>query len=130
MLTFWKPGTVGPGSTLDRAAEAGSGITISSSLSSLSLQSQRERLPIFKHSTSAAYESIRSYCVTTLGSHFRGKIIILCREIWCSHRCRPNRLRKNYTSVSDPMSSSTHVLLCPQSFPSTFSKQAGLQEIM
>jgi ATP-dependent RNA helicase DDX35 len=52
MLSFWKPGTVGPGSTLDRAteAEAEGNLVISSSISSQSLQYQRERLPIFKHS--------------------------------------------------------------------------------
>jgi ATP-dependent RNA helicase DDX35 len=51
MLNFWKPGTVGPGSSLDRATEAEDGLVVSSSLSSLSIQAQRERLPIFKHST-------------------------------------------------------------------------------
>ena len=50
-LQFWKPGTVGPGSNLDRASQTEEFIVPSApSSSSLSLQSARERLPIFKHS--------------------------------------------------------------------------------
>ncbi|OJA08224.1 hypothetical protein AZE42_09393 [Rhizopogon vesiculosus] len=49
-LTFWKPGTTGPGSTLDRATEdEGNVVQSAPSHSSLSLQAQRERLPIWKH---------------------------------------------------------------------------------
>ncbi|EPQ58523.1 P-loop containing nucleoside triphosphate hydrolase protein [Gloeophyllum trabeum ATCC 11539] len=49
-LTFWKPGTVGPGSTFDRASEAEENIvSYAPSSSLLSVQAQRERLPIFKH---------------------------------------------------------------------------------
>ena len=47
-LQFWKPGTQGPGSTLDRATEA-EGHVIPSAISNLGIQDQRERLPIFKH---------------------------------------------------------------------------------
>ncbi|KIJ69552.1 hypothetical protein HYDPIDRAFT_80977 [Hydnomerulius pinastri MD-312] len=50
-LTFWKPGTAAPGSSLDRATQE-EGIVIQSnpqSYSSLSIQAQRERLPITKH---------------------------------------------------------------------------------
>ena len=48
---FWKPGTTGPGSTLDRASEAEGGAFLPSapiSFGQLSLQDQRETLPIFK----------------------------------------------------------------------------------
>lgn len=49
-LTFWKPGTVRPGSSVDRASEAeGDVLTSKPSSTSLGIQSQRERLPIFKH---------------------------------------------------------------------------------
>ncbi|OAX33583.1 P-loop containing nucleoside triphosphate hydrolase protein [Rhizopogon vinicolor AM-OR11-026] len=49
-LTFWKPGTTGPGSTLDRATEdEGNVVQSAPSHGSLSLQAQRERLPIWKH---------------------------------------------------------------------------------
>lgn len=51
-LQFWKPGTQGPGSSLDRATESEE--TIVHALpgsSSLGIQAQRERLPIFKHSS-------------------------------------------------------------------------------
>ncbi|KAJ6611780.1 P-loop containing nucleoside triphosphate hydrolase protein [Mycena sp. CBHHK59/15] len=47
-LKFWKPGTAGPGSSLDRETEA-EDYAVPSAVSSLSIQSQRERLPIFKH---------------------------------------------------------------------------------
>lgn len=49
-LKFWKPGTTGPGSSLDRASEQEGSIIQSAPItSSLSIQGQRERLPIFKH---------------------------------------------------------------------------------
>ncbi|KAJ8592580.1 P-loop containing nucleoside triphosphate hydrolase protein [Rhizopogon salebrosus TDB-379] len=49
-LTFWKPGTAGPGSTLDRATEEeGNVVQSAPSHGSLSLEAQRERLPIWKH---------------------------------------------------------------------------------
>lgn len=49
-LTFWKPGTVGPGSSLDRASELEETVVpYAPSNSYLSIQSQQERLPIFKH---------------------------------------------------------------------------------
>jgi len=56
-MQFWKPGTTGPGSTLDRATEV-EGNVIPSALpySQLSIQAQRERLPIFKHRESLAVE--------------------------------------------------------------------------
>ena len=49
-MQFWKPGTVGPGSLLDRASET-EDVVLSSAPTpaALSLQAQRERLPIFKH---------------------------------------------------------------------------------
>lgn len=51
-LQFWKPGTVGPGSNLDRATETEENVVQSAPISSLlSIQAARERLPIFKHST-------------------------------------------------------------------------------
>ncbi|KIK45926.1 hypothetical protein CY34DRAFT_801085 [Suillus luteus UH-Slu-Lm8-n1] len=49
-LTFWKPGTAGPGSTLDRATEEeGNVVQSAPSHGSLSVQAQRERLPIWRH---------------------------------------------------------------------------------
>ncbi|KAF9532436.1 P-loop containing nucleoside triphosphate hydrolase protein [Crepidotus variabilis] len=49
-LTFWKPGTAGPGSSLDRSAEIEEAIVPYAPANSyLSIQSQQERLPIFKH---------------------------------------------------------------------------------
>ncbi|KAJ3476329.1 hypothetical protein NLI96_g11231 [Meripilus lineatus] len=56
-LQFWKPGTAGPGSTLDRATETEDAVISSAPLlsSSYSIQSARERLPIFKHRDKLLY---------------------------------------------------------------------------
>ncbi|KZP24870.1 pre-mRNA splicing factor [Athelia psychrophila] len=54
-LNFWKPGTTGPGSTLDRATEAEGNVVQSAPSYSSSIQSQRERLPIFKHREKLLY---------------------------------------------------------------------------
>ena len=72
-LTFWKPGTVGPGSTFDRASELEETIVpYAPSNSYLSIQSQQERLPIFKHRCgsllysyhwSDPYLQVKSYCI-------------------------------------------------------------------
>ncbi|KDQ29090.1 hypothetical protein PLEOSDRAFT_1039866 [Pleurotus ostreatus PC15] len=55
-LQFWKPGTSAPGSTLDRDTQAeGSLISSAPSYAPLSVQSQRERLPIYKHRDKILY---------------------------------------------------------------------------
>ena len=46
-LAFWKPGTSGPGSNLDRASEVEE--TFLPYAPSNSIQLQREQLPIYKH---------------------------------------------------------------------------------
>jgi ATP-dependent RNA helicase DDX35 len=53
-MQFWKPGTTAPGSSLDRETEA-EDYAVPSAISSLSIQSQRERLPIFKHRTYSVF---------------------------------------------------------------------------
>jgi ATP-dependent RNA helicase DDX35 len=58
-LTFWKPGTTGPGSTLDRATEAEGNVVQSAPSYNSSIQAQRERLPIFKHSSMDDRKEIR-----------------------------------------------------------------------
>ncbi|KAG2352636.1 P-loop containing nucleoside triphosphate hydrolase protein [Suillus spraguei] len=63
-LTFWKPGTAGPGSTLDRATEEeGNVVQSAPSQSSLSIQAQRERLPIWQHRKNLLH-CIEKYGVT------------------------------------------------------------------
>ncbi|KAF9233931.1 P-loop containing nucleoside triphosphate hydrolase protein [Melanogaster broomeanus] len=58
-LSFWKPGTTAPGSSLDRATQdEGTVIQSAPSQSSLSLQAQRERLPISKHRDKILYFTI------------------------------------------------------------------------
>lgn len=52
-MQFWKPGTVAPGSSLDRATETEENVLSSApSTAAISVQSARERLPIHQHSTS------------------------------------------------------------------------------
>ena len=50
-LQFWKPGSSAPGSSLDRATNLEENIIPSAPAVSagLSIQSHRERLPIYKH---------------------------------------------------------------------------------
>ncbi|RXW18103.1 hypothetical protein EST38_g7750 [Candolleomyces aberdarensis] len=48
-LTFWKPGTVGPGSTLDRVPDS-EAIVVSAPP-----QESRDRLPIYKHRQKLLY---------------------------------------------------------------------------
>jgi ATP-dependent RNA helicase DDX35 len=53
-MSFWKPGTIGPGSTLDRGTEED--LIVSAPFPpSFSGLPQRERLPIFKHSEHPEY---------------------------------------------------------------------------
>ena len=49
-LAFWKPGSAGPGSTLDRASQGEENVIATPANSSLSIDAQRQRLPIYKHS--------------------------------------------------------------------------------
>ncbi|THH20964.1 hypothetical protein EW146_g488 [Bondarzewia mesenterica] len=55
-LQFWKPGTTGPGSALDRATANEENLVSSAPISSsLSIQALRERLPVFKHRDKILY---------------------------------------------------------------------------
>ncbi|PVF95655.1 P-loop containing nucleoside triphosphate hydrolase protein [Serendipita vermifera] len=64
-MQFWKPGTVAPGSSLDRATETEGHLLQSAPISTtfVSLQQQRERLPIFKYKKQLLY-AIEQYGVT------------------------------------------------------------------
>lgn len=58
-LQFWRPGTLKPGSNVDRATEVEDNVVPSAPASaSLSIQAQRERLPIYKHSNVKSPEQI------------------------------------------------------------------------
>ncbi|KAG2183343.1 hypothetical protein INT43_006348 [Umbelopsis isabellina] len=63
-MAFWKPGTVAPGSTVDRETENETSeiltVIADQSYRYLSIQQQRERLPIFKSRTQLLY-LIESY---------------------------------------------------------------------
>ncbi|BEJ09885.1 hypothetical protein CcaverHIS641_0608000 [Cutaneotrichosporon cavernicola] len=63
-LQFWKPGTVAPGSSLDRETEAEGALAISSARAgNLSLEGARQRLPIYKHRSNLLW-CIERYAVT------------------------------------------------------------------
>ncbi|KAI0371843.1 pre-mRNA splicing factor [Pilatotrama ljubarskyi] len=72
-LQFWKPGTVGPGSTLDRATETEDYIVPSAPTTSLSLHAARERLPIFKHRDRLLYAVETFGVVILVGQTGSGK---------------------------------------------------------
>ena len=66
-LKFWKPGTAVPGSSLDRASEQeGSLVQSTPFTSSLSIQDQRERLPIFQHRVFRYFLSTRAQLISVL----------------------------------------------------------------
>ncbi|TBU50208.1 pre-mRNA splicing factor [Dichomitus squalens] len=71
-IQFWKPGTVGPGSNLDRATETEDNI-VQSAPSSLSLQAARERLPIYQHKQSLLYAVEKHGVVVLVGQTGSGK---------------------------------------------------------
>ncbi|KAF9475332.1 P-loop containing nucleoside triphosphate hydrolase protein [Pholiota conissans] len=55
-LIFWKPGTAGPGSNVDRASEKEENVVpYAPQDSHLSIQRQQERLPIYKHKEKLLY---------------------------------------------------------------------------
>ncbi|KAG2149203.1 putative ATP-dependent RNA helicase DHX35-like protein [Suillus clintonianus] len=85
-LTFWKPGTAGPGSTLDRATEEeGNVVQSAPSHGSLSIQAQRERLPIWKHRQKLLH-CVEKYGVTiVVGQTGSGKTTLSPR-IWMGFR--------------------------------------------
>ncbi|KAH6918851.1 pre-mRNA splicing factor [Coprinopsis sp. MPI-PUGE-AT-0042] len=63
-MSFWRPGAVAPGSSLDRVSEAEAVIT-ASPLQSSSPYDQRTRLPIYKHRDKLLY-SIETYGVVII----------------------------------------------------------------
>ncbi|KAJ7734918.1 P-loop containing nucleoside triphosphate hydrolase protein [Mycena maculata] len=71
-LQFWKPGTTAPGSSLDRETE-GEEYAVPSAISSLSIQSQRERLPIFKHRDKLLYAVEKYGVIIVVGQTGCGK---------------------------------------------------------
>ncbi|KAJ7849116.1 P-loop containing nucleoside triphosphate hydrolase protein [Mycena olivaceomarginata] len=71
-MQFWKPGTTAPGSSLDRETEA-EDYAVPSAISSLSIQSQRERLPIFKHRDKLLYAIEKHGVIIVVGQTGCGK---------------------------------------------------------
>jgi len=126
-LTFWKPGTVGPGSTLDRASELEETVVpYAPSNSYLSIQSQQERLPIFKHRKPNAHTYHLSeppagenllYCIEKYG------VVIVVGQTGCGKTTRKlancfkeciissfkNFRNTSFRVVGLPMAMSSHV---------------------
>ena len=95
-LQFWKPGTVAPGSTLDRATETEENIVPSGPItSSLGIQSQRERLPIFKHSKCSLWLGVS----VLMPRVFRGEAAVLYREARCGDTCGTDWQWEDYSCV-------------------------------
>lgn len=126
-LSFWKPGTAAPGSSLDRVTQEQEGVIPSApSDNSLSLQAQRERLPIAKYRT---YCTIFSRLLRLTA--FRPQAPILRRTV-SSHYCRwANGIRENYTYVSQLRVYYTLAqFLSPKNFPNICRKPDGLLKVM
>ncbi|KAI9362530.1 putative Pre-mRNA splicing factor [Zopfochytrium polystomum] len=74
-MAFWKPGTIAPGSNADRDAEQDASFVIRPAIvdESLSMQQQRERLPIFKHRLQLLYLVEKFQVVVLVGHTGSGK---------------------------------------------------------
>jgi hypothetical protein len=125
-LSFWKPGTTAPGSSLDRLTqEQESVIPSAPSDNSLSLQAQRERLPIAKY---RRCPHVFFFEISQELAAFRGQALILHRAV-SSHYCsRANWLRKNYTYVAH--SNRSHQLDSLKNFLNICWRLDGLLKVM
>ncbi|KAJ2964476.1 hypothetical protein NQZ79_g615 [Umbelopsis isabellina] len=76
-MAFWKPGTVAPGSTVDRETENETSeiltVIADQSYRYLSIQQQRERLPIFKSRTQLLYLIEKYQTLVVVGQTGCGK---------------------------------------------------------
>nr|ODN99714.1 ATP-dependent RNA helicase DDX35 [Cryptococcus depauperatus CBS 7855] len=74
-LQFWKPGAAAPGSSLDRESEGdGSFLPVNTSKNgSLGIESQRKRLPIYKHREELLYCVEKYRVVIVVGQTGSGK---------------------------------------------------------
>lgn len=94
MSLFWKPGTVAPGSYLDRGADNNLVLSSQPAFSSLSITAQRERLPIFKHRTIRHPNT-----VPFSPTRFRTKVTVLLGTVRRHPRRWADGVRKNDASV-------------------------------
>lgn len=113
MPKFWKPGTAGPGSTLDRASEQEGSL-----VQSAPLHSQRERLPIHQHRMLSF-----SLC-PHLQPRSRLQASLLCGKLRCHNSRRADRLRKDNSYVV--WSTCVYSFILLQNCPSTCMKPDGL----
>ncbi|KAI0273863.1 P-loop containing nucleoside triphosphate hydrolase protein [Gloeopeniophorella convolvens] len=73
-LQFWKPGTLGPGSSLDRpSANDDAFVSPTRPSQALSVQAQRDRLPISKHKNNIMYCMENNQVVIVVGQTGCGK---------------------------------------------------------
>ncbi|KAG0203719.1 hypothetical protein BGX33_008943 [Mortierella sp. NVP41] len=76
-MAFWKPGTVAPGSLVDREAEKDSEAVIvtfsDTKYSTMALSDQRKQLPVYKHRTELLYLLEKYQVVVLVGQTGSGK---------------------------------------------------------
>ncbi|KAG0314616.1 hypothetical protein BGZ97_009117 [Linnemannia gamsii] len=76
-MAFWKPGTVAPGSLVDREAEKDSEATIitfsDAKYSTMAMSEQRKQLPVYKHRTEILYLLENYQVVVLVGQTGSGK---------------------------------------------------------
>jgi len=77
-LSFWKPGTVGPGSILDRASQVEENIV--SSAPGSSFLSTQEQLPISKHRECIDIPSVFQMFNNTIFICIKGEKLLYCVE--------------------------------------------------
>jgi len=127
-LSFWKPGTVAPGSSLDRLTQEQESVISSapSDNTSFSLQAQRERLPITKYRGCSLFSFL--FSISQNFATFRRRALILHRTV-PGHYCSwANGLRKNYTYVGHILRS--HQLKSLKNFLNICWKLDGLLRVM
>ncbi|KAA1478379.1 hypothetical protein DENSPDRAFT_666073 [Dentipellis sp. KUC8613] len=72
-LPFWKPGTLGPTSSVDRSTEREQATPSGPTPSALPLQAQREGLPIFRHRHSILHSVENHQVLIVVGETGSGK---------------------------------------------------------
>lgn len=128
-LQFWRPGTVRPGSNVDRATEIEENIVPSAPASaSLSIQAQRERLPVYKHSNVKFSDFLRFLS----HNRYQGREILYCVEKYGVVIVHAQTGAGKTTRRSNIIITNAYVVLTPwslflpQRYRSTFMKRGGL----
>lgn len=120
-LKFWKPGTVGPGSTLDRATEVEGNV-----VPSAPVYSHREYLPIFKHRAPqflCNYDAIQRPSTQETSCCVVSKALVSLSSLARLAAVKP-LVSSVFPFTRQSVYSSKH-----QNFPNTSLKPAGLPKV-